>query len=211
MRTLAIVLLLTTTTVYADAPGDAAIQAGTELAGQGRFKEAVVQFKAARAAAPDRAEPDCLIALAYRRLERWGQARLFLGRCMDFASRPGWPAWVEQLTTDINNGIAHGGLTQVTFAVTLATAQIELASFASDERFPLQPIFLEPGKQLVTVTAPGFTPEKLTIDVPAAGPYEVKAQLRPDTEQQPRQPSPALPPHVEASYALATAFPWVLT
>jgi Flp pilus assembly protein TadD len=80
MRALVIVLMLTAT-VRADAPGDAAILDGTKLAEQGHYEEAIVRFKAARTAAPGRPDPDCLIALAYRRLERWSQARLFLGRC----------------------------------------------------------------------------------------------------------------------------------
>jgi hypothetical protein len=186
-------VLLLTTRVRADAPGDAAIQAGTDLAEQGQFQEAIVRFKAARTAAPGRPEPDCLIALAYRRLERWGQARLFLGRCTQFASHP---AWFEQLVADIDNGIAHGGLTEVTFAVTPANALIQLAGFQPDETFAPQPIFLAPGEQLVTVSAPGFAPQKLAIDVPATGPYEVKAELRPvaDPAPPPRAAQSSSPP-----------------
>jgi hypothetical protein len=195
VRALVIVLMLTTS-VRADAPGDAAIQAGTELAAKGQFKEAVAQFKAARAAAPDRPEPDCMIALAYRRLERWGEAHLFLGRCAQ--SRLHAP-WIDRLVAAIDDVIAHGGLTQVTFAVTPASAKIELASFAPDETFAPQPIFLEPGKQLVTITAPGFASQKLAIEVPAVGPYEVKAELRPVAEPPPPGAAP-LPPQVERSH-----------
>jgi hypothetical protein len=200
VRALPIVLMLTAT-VSADAPSDAGIHAGTELAGQGRFKEAIVQFKAARTAAPDRPEPNCMIALAYSRLERWGQARLFLGRCMQFAWRPGW---LKRLVAAVDDAIAQGGLTEVTFVLTPANAQIALASFEPDETFTPQPIFVEPGKQLVTISAPGFTPQKLAIDVPAAGPYEVRAELLPDAEQLPPPPgavqSPSRPsPQVEPS------------
>jgi hypothetical protein len=190
VRALVIVLLLTTT-VRADAPGEAAIQAGTELAKQSRFNEAIAQFKAAHIAAPGRPEPDCLIALAYRYLERWGQARLFLGRCTLLASHT---AWIEQLVADVDSGIAHGGLTQVTFGVTPAAAQIELASFPHDETFAPQPIFLEPGKQLATVSAPGFATQQLAIDVPATGPYEVKVDLRPITGPSQPQAAPSSPP-----------------
>jgi hypothetical protein len=193
MRLFAIVVALTSI-VHADAPGDAAIQAGTDLAGQGRFKDAIVQFKAAHTAAPDRPEPDCLIALAYRRLERWGQARLFLMRCTQFATHP---SWFDQLVTDIDQGLQHGGLTQVTFAVTPAAAQIAVSSFAPDETFAPQPIFLEPGKQLVTITAAGFKQQQLAIDIPATGAYEVKAELEPPHEALPPPPPPKPQPQPE--------------
>src|SRR4051812_33241644 len=124
------VLLLVSGVAYADEPGDVDLAAGQQLATQGRFKEAIVQFKAAHAAAPMRSEPECLIALAYRRLERWGQARLFLTRCTAF---PTHPPWFAQLVTDIDDGLAHAGFTQVNFAVHPddAPATLSISSFAA--------------------------------------------------------------------------------
>jgi hypothetical protein len=187
VRALAIVLMWTAT-VRADPSADAEIQLGTELAGKGQFKEAIERFKEARKVAPDHAEPDCLIALAYRRLEHRAQARLFLGRCMKSAWRP---AWLDQLVADLDNATTH--LTEVTFAVTPPTARIELASFAPDETFAPQPTFLEYGQQLVTVSAPGFASERRAIDVPSGGPYEVRIELHPVTEPSPPTGSTSSP------------------
>ena len=172
MRAFAVLLLLATT-AHAD-PGDAELEEGKLLATQRRYKEAIVQFKAARVAAPARPEPDCLVALAYRRLERWAQARLFLERCTQASTHPDYYA---QLVREISAGLQHAGLTEVRFTVKPADAQVSLASFADDETVGAHAVYLEPGRELVTVQAPGFPSQQRAIDVPANGPYDVTIDL----------------------------------
>jgi len=172
MRVVAVLVLLAAT-AYAD-PGDAELAEGKLLATQRRYKEAIVQFKAARVAAPARPEPDCLVALAYRRLERWAQARLFLERCTQASTHPDYYA---QLVREISAGLQHAGLTEVRFTVNPSDARVSLASFADDEIVGAREIYLEPGRELVTVQAPGFPPQQRAIDVPASGPYDVLIDL----------------------------------
>jgi hypothetical protein len=169
----AIAVLTVAGIAHAD-PGDAELEAGKRLATERRFTEAIVQFKAARRAAPTRPEPDCLIALAYRRLERWAQARLFLERC---TAEPQHPDYYPQLVTDISDGLAHAGLTEVRFALKPADARISIASFAPGETTGVHTIYLEPGRELVEVEAPGFPAQRRAIDVPATGPYGVTIDL----------------------------------
>jgi hypothetical protein len=180
-----IVVLALATIARAD-PGDAELEAGKRLATERRYKEAIVQFKAARGAAPTRPEPDCLIALAYRRLERWAQARLFLDRCM---AAPQHPDYYPRLVTDISAGLAKAGLTEVRFAVNPAGARVSIASFAPDETVGGHAIYLEPGRELVRVEAAGFAPQQRAIVVPGAGPYDVMIDLTAPSER-PVQPRP---------------------
>jgi len=172
MRAFAVLVLLATT-AHAD-PGDAELEEGKLLATQRRYKEAIVQFKAARVAAPARPEPDCLVALAYRRLERWAQARLFLDRCTAEAQHPDY---YSQLVTDISAGLAHAGLTEVRFVLKPTGARVSIASFAAGETTGVRAIYLEPGRELVDVEAPGFPGQQRAIEVPVAGPYEVTIDL----------------------------------
>ena len=121
---------------------------GEALAKAGRFEEAIARFKQADAEQPG-ALPLCYIALAYRRLERWGQAQLFFDRCAERA-RAGepLPAWAAALRRDVTAGVARGRGARVTIVVEPAEAQAQaLAStsaYAADERFAPRTIFFRP-------------------------------------------------------------------
>ncbi len=181
MRWLA-VLCLFASTAHADD-----LTEGQELARTGQFSAAIAKFKAAHAAAPELAEPECLTALGYRRLERWGQANLFLARCRALANAPDY---VDKLGAEIDAGTAKAGLVPVSFALP-RDARISVASWAADEAFGPQTIFLEPGTQHVTITSPGLPARELALSLVTGTPQTVGEERTPKPEEAPL-PHPVL-------------------
>ena len=174
MRWAVVAVWLASATARADEPA-ALVTEGRALAKSGQFKAAIAKFKAAHAAAPTQAEPECLTALGYRRIERWGQAQLFLARCRALADTP---EWVAQLATEIEDGTARGGLVPVTFAVVAPGAvTVSVASFAPDEAFPPQLVYLEPGPQHLTLATAGQPPREVALQLVAGTPFTVRAEL----------------------------------
>src|SRR5690349_7696048 len=128
---------------------------GDALARARRFEEAIAAFKQAEKEEP-RADHDCFIALAYRRLERWGQAEMFHARCRERVAAAGGaePVWSAQVASEIRDGLAKSGYARVSIAVEPASAApgalVTVSSFAPDESFaPPRTIWLPAGKHLV--------------------------------------------------------------
>jgi len=172
---LTLIILAVTRVAAADA-----VDEGMAFASQHRFTEAIAKFKQARTEAPSRGETDCLIALAYRRLERWGQAKLFLSRCQTVAREIDW---LPQLVADIDAGIAHAQLVAVSLSTEPRDVTIGVGSFAPDETFAPQTIYLAPGTDVVTIAAAGYKTERIPIElVPPSQHVDVKlSRLEPPT------------------------------
>ncbi|HEU5056594.1 MAG TPA: carboxypeptidase-like regulatory domain-containing protein [Kofleriaceae bacterium] len=200
MRAAAAVCALALLAATAEAgPEDAArLRAeGEAFARQRRYQEAVSAFKQADAAEP-RGEHDCFIALAYRRLERWAQAEMFLARCRArLAPGEAAPSWTATLTTEIADGLKRTGHARVVIGVeppeAAAAAQIAVSAFASDERFAPGAVYLPAGKHLVEVTATGFQSGSQTVVVEAGKETAVVVELSPPEPAVTPPPPPAEP------------------
>lgn len=175
-------------------PDDAARlrREGEAFARQRRYEDAIGAFKKADAEEP-RGEHDCFIALAYRRLERWAQAEMFLTRCRS-RLRPGEsePVWSAALAAEIADGLKRSGHARVVIAIepaeAAAAAQIAVSAFAPDERFPPGAIYLPAGKHLLEVVATGYAPASQTVVVEGGRETAVVVKLAPP------EPAAAPPP-----------------
>jgi hypothetical protein len=146
-----------------------------------RYEDAIRAFKSAEREEP-RAEHDCFVALAYRRLERWGQAELFLSRCRLRAGVGGvLPTWTVDLDKEIAEGLTRTGHARVTITVEPAEAEaaalLTASSFAPDERFAPGVIHLAPGKHIIEGTSPGHPTASQTVSVEGAGELAVVVRL----------------------------------
>jgi hypothetical protein len=157
---------------------------GDAFARARRYEEAVAAFKKAEREEP-RADHDCFIALAYRRLERWGQAEMFHARCRERVAAAGGaePPWSAQVAEEIRAGLAKSGYARVSIAVEPAGATgalVTVSSFAPDESFaPPRTIWLPPGKHLVEATAPDRPGGQLTVAVEVGSEQSVVVPLEP--------------------------------
>lgn len=172
---------------------------GEAFARQRRYEDAIRSFKQADAEEP-RGEHDCFIALAYRRLERWAQAEMFLGRCRS-RLQPGEaaPAWTGSLAGEIADGLTRTGHARVVIGVepaeAAAGAQIAVSAFAADERFAPGAIFLPAGKHLLEVKATGYQDATQTVVVESGRETAVVVTLSPP------EPAATPPPPPEAAVA----------
>ena len=169
---------------------------GEAFAKQRRYEDAIAAFKKADSEEP-RGDHDCFIALAYRRLERWAQAEMFLTRCHSRLG-PGQsePSWAGSLASEIADGLKRTGHARVVIGVepaeAAAAAQIAVSAFAPDERFPPGPIYLPAGKHLIEAAASGFTAASQTVVVEAGRETAVVVKLTPPAEPAPPPPTPTI-------------------
>ena len=168
---------------------------GEAFAKQRRYEDAIAAFKKADGEEP-RGDHDCFIALAYRRLERWAQAEMFLTRCRSRLG-PGQsePSWTGSLASEIADGLKRTGHARVVIGIepveAAAIAQIAVSAFAPDERFPPGAIYLPAGKHLVEVSASGFTAASQTVVVEGGKETAVVVKLAPPAEPPPPPAPPA--------------------
>ena len=168
---------------------------GETFAKQRRYQDAIRAFKQADAEEP-RGDHDCFIALAYRRLERWAQAEMFLARCRSrLRTGEAPPTWVPSLTTEIADGLTRTGHARVLVGVepaeAAAQAQIAVSAFAADERFAPGAIYLPAGKHLLEVSAAGFQNASQTVEVDSGREMAVVVKLSPpETAVTPPPPPP---------------------
>jgi tetratricopeptide (TPR) repeat protein len=156
---------------------------GEAFAKQRRYEDAIRSFKQADAEEA-RGEYDCFIALAYRRLERWAQAEMFLTRCRS-RLKPGEtePTWTATLTTEITEGLTRTGHARVVIGIepaeAAALAQIAVSAFAPDERVAAGAIYLPAGKHLLEVKAQGYQDTTQTVEVESGRETAVVVKLSP--------------------------------
>jgi hypothetical protein len=182
---------------------------GESFAKQRRYEEAVRAFKQADVEEP-RGDHDCFIALAYRRLERWAQAEMFLSRCRSrLKAGEAPPTWVPSLTTEIADGLTRTGHARVVIGVEPAeaasTAQIAVSAFAADERFAPGAVYLPAGKHLLEVSATGFQSGSQTVEVVSGRETAVVVKLSPPEAAV--TPPPVEPPVVERPVVTASQRP----
>jgi len=173
---------------------------GEAFARQHRYQDAIRAFKQASGEEP-RATDDCFVALAYRRLERWAQAEMFLSRCRA-RLQPGEaePTWTTTLATEIADGLTRTGHSRVVIGVEPAeaatAARITVSAFAPDEQVAPGAIFLPPGKHLLEVSAAGFTTASQTVEVADGRETAVVVKMSPPEQSAPppvveKRPEPA--------------------
>jgi len=155
------------------------VASGEELAKQGEWSRAIDAFKAADAKHP-RAKHACLIGLAYTRRELWGEAELFLSICQQRASTDDpAPEWLAEAQHTLADKLAAAGAAPVTIAVapSEAIAMIGVSSFAPGETFTPRTIHLPPGTYTITVSAPGYKPERRELTIAGGAPQDLKVAL----------------------------------
>ncbi len=176
MRLLGGIVLFCATAAYADGVGEH-VAKGEDLAKQGKWTEAIENFKAADKLEP-RAKHACLIALAYIRRELWPQAEVFLSVCQQRASTADpVPDWVPLARQQLDERLATAKVATVSIRVrpdALASqAAIGVSSFQPDETFAPRAIHLPRGKHLITATVPGREPVQQTIEITDDAPRDV--------------------------------------
>lgn len=171
-------LLAAAAPVAADPRGDLQSK-GEQLAKDGRFGEAIDQFKAADRIEP-RASHACLIALAYTRKEQWPQAELFLALCHARATATDpLPEWVPEAERQLKDRLASANVTEVTIEVKPADAKarITVSSFAPDEVFEPQTIHLPLGTHVIFAKASGYADKQYTLQIKDKTPQHVVIDL----------------------------------
>lgn len=176
VRLLGGIVLFCATAAYADGVGEH-VAKGEDLAKQGKWTEAIENFKAADKLEP-RAKHACLIALAYIRRELWPQAEVFLSVCQQRASTADpVPDWVPLARQQLDERLAKAKVATVSILVrpdALASqAAIGVSSFEPDETFAPRAIHLPRGKHLITATVPGREPVQQTIEITDGTPRDL--------------------------------------
>lgn len=195
------ILAIVVASVLAAAPHAAADQRddlqsrGEQLAKEGRFGEAIEQFKAADRIEP-RASHACLIALAYTRRELWPQAELFLSLCHSRATAADpLPEWVPQADQQLTDRLKSANVTEVTIEVKPPTAKasVTVSSFAPDEVFGPRTIHLPPGTHVIFAKAEGFEPKQVTLEIKDKTPQRVVIDLSATATENMQLPPPVEP------------------
>jgi len=142
----------------------------------GEYAASIAGFKDAHAAHPDAAEPVCELARAYRQLERWALAEVYIDRCQRYDVQPDW---VAQLASEIEDAIAHAQLAPVTFDIApqVKGTRIAVGGFPADEKFAPLAIHLPPGEATFTISAPGYATQQVNAKLAAGEPFTVRATL----------------------------------
>ena len=155
--------------------------AGEQLAKQGDFAGAIAKFKAADAVYETAAHA-CLIGLAYARLQRWGEADVWVSLCEERASSTEPPpTWLPAVRRDIAHGLASVGVADVDIRLSppVAGARVGVSIFAADERFAPRTLHLPPGQHEIVVDAPGYREARRTVEITDTTPRHLTIQLEP--------------------------------
>ena len=199
----------------AEADQRADLQAkGEQLAKDGRYGDAIEQFKAAEKI-EHRATHACLIALAYTRRQLWSQADLWLTRCHQPAPGETMPDWTRVANDQILSSLTKANLADVTLVVEPATAtdvQLTLSGFAPDEQFEPHTIRVPLGTTVIFARAKGYADTQQVIQVQDRSPKRIVITLRPEraapietTKPAPPTPPPVAQPPVPPAQVVTTA------
>lgn len=195
----AILAICAGSSALAGPPSSGAVElqaAGEQLAKQGDFAGAIAKFKAADAVYENAAHA-CLIGLAYARLQRWGEADLWVSLCEERASSTEPPpTWLPSVRRDIARGLADAGVADVDIrlAPPVAGARIGVSIFAPDERFAPRTFHLPPGHHEIVVDAPGYLEARRTIEITDTTPRRLTIRLEPaPATAAPPPPAPPAP------------------
>jgi hypothetical protein len=186
--------------------------AGTQLATERRFDDALAEFKRARALVPD-AATDCLIALTYTRVERWTQAQLFLSFSrVSAGTRPSWCG--VELERSIAAGLRAQGCRPVDVMVAPADARVAVSSFAADEVVPGSwRIWLPAGRHTLALSRPGYVARSVDLLVEEGMAPRITVSLSPVRVAAetvvPAPPAPPAPPSADVKRG-RSAWPWVV-
>jgi hypothetical protein len=168
---------------------------GEQLAKDGRYADAIEQFKAAEKL-EHRATHACLIALAYTRRELWSQADLWLTRCHQPAPGETMPDWTRVANDQILARLTQANLADVTLVVEPATAtdvQLTLSGFAPDEQFEPHTIRVPLGTTVIFARAKGYADAQQVIQVQDRSPKRIVITLRPERAAPVETAKPAPP------------------
>lgn len=200
------VLVCAAASARADGVADR-VAKGEDLAKQGKWTEAIENFKAADKV-EQRAKHACLIALAYIRRELWPQAEVFLTVCQQRASATDpVPDWVPLAKQQLDERLAKAKVATVSIVVrpeSLASqAAIGVSSFEPDETFGPRAIHLPRGRHLITATIPGREPAQQTLELTDDAPREVILDF--DVK-----PLPVTAPRPVAHAKSPSKLPWIV-
>jgi hypothetical protein len=180
--------------VHAEEPGGPAsaaelVDEGKRLGKAGQLEPALSKFKQASGLSPS-AEHDCLVSLAYRRLDRWAQAQLWLDRARARGEETP-PRWcTDGLRREIEAQVRNGAFAPVDVGVTPAGATVAISAFAPDETFTApRTVWVPLGVHELGATLAGHRPERLSLKLQTTNPYPVRIVL----EREPGAPAPAAP------------------
>lgn len=178
---LAVAVLCGTPQAAWSQPADASalVEEGKRLAKAGQLADALDRFQRARRAAPG-AEHDCLLALAYRRLDRLAEAHRFI----DDASRDGGapPRWcAEDLRREVEGALRGGTFAPVELGVSPSGALVSVSAFADEDPIKVgatpRTIWVPLGVWELTASADGHRAERLTLKVQTTAPQPVRIAL----------------------------------
>lgn len=169
---------------------------GEQLAKDGRYADAIEQFKAAEKL-EHRATHACLIALAYTRRELWSQADLWLSRCHQPAPGETMPDWTRVANDQILARLTQANLADVTLVVEPAAAtdvQLTLSGFAPDEQFEPHTIRVPLGTTVIFARAKGYADTQQVIQIQDRSPKRIVITLRPERAAPVETPKTVPPP-----------------
>jgi len=212
---LALAVLCGTPEVASAQPVDAGslVEEGKRLAKAGQLAEALDRFQRARRTAPS-ADNDCLLALAYRRLDRLAEAFRFI----DEAARDGGtpPRWCgDDLRREVEGALRAGTFAPVELGVSPAGALVTVSAFADEDPVKVGPaprtLWVPLGVWELTASADGHRAERVTLKVQTTAPQPVRIALERQgvPEALPAlRPPPAAEPARDAGGSV-DLWPWV--
>lgn len=213
----ALALVICATRAGAETPAGL-VEEGKRLGKAGQLEAALGRFKQASALAPS-AEHDCLVALAYRRMDVLPQAHLWLERARARGGEQ--PPWcVEGLRREVDAALRQGAYAPVDVSVAPAGATIAVSAFAPDEAFQSpHTIWLPLAVHELVASHPGHRTERVTLKIQTPNVYPVRVVLEregpPAAPQLAVVPPPAprapdvVPPAAPGSPAPVRRWPWV--
>jgi hypothetical protein len=218
VRRLLVALALTAGITHAHADNDPIARAQL-LAKKGHFEEALAIFKGA----PPSTEIYCLIALVYRRMQRWSETAHFLHLARKANGRE--PDFCPDLRQTTMKYLAAGAFTPIELALDPPEATALVSDFAADETVATGEVLWLPfGKHKLTVFAYAYKTAEMPLENQdrAPAPLHVKLEVIPP----PQQPTPPAAPPPERTAQLAPpvvvpveaprplprgAWPWLLS
>ncbi len=213
---LAVAVLCGTPEAAWSQPADAGplVEEGKRLAKAGQLAEALDRFQRARRAAPS-ADHDCLLALAYRRLDRFGEAYRFI----DEAARDGGtpPRWCgDDLRREVEGALRAGTFAPVELGISPAGALVTVSAFADEDPVKVGPgprtLWVPLGVWELTASADGHRAERVTLKVQTTAPQPVRIALEREGAAPAALPALRPPPAVDPardSSASLDLWPWV--